>query len=141
MWLAIILLLILLLLLGWWFYRQNKCRYPYKICAGPLGLARTSPTGDVRDLNSQGHPLCPPNTQAFKNNKGVGCLPVQTCPQRRQETGCAKVYQPVCGFTSVGYKTYPNACEACSDPQVIKWTPGMCEAYFPMRGLGLDVGV
>jgi hypothetical protein len=122
MWLAIILLLILLLLLGWWFNRQNKCRYPYKIC----------------DTNFQGHPTCPKNTQAFKNDKGVGCLPLQTCPQRRQDTGCAKVYQPVCGFTSAGYTTYPNACEACSDPQVTTWTPGMCETYFPTRGLGLD---
>ena len=119
MWALLLLILLFGLLVGWW-YHQSKCRFPYKVC---------DPDSDPVS--------CLQGTIPFKNDKGVGCLPSQTCPQRRQDI-CAKVYRPVCGFTATGIRqTYPNACEACSAGGITQWTPGPCEVYFSVP-LGLS---
>ena len=50
-----------------------------------------------------------------------------TCEDPRPQV-CTLQYQPVCGFSSVdGFKTYSNACSACSDEIVTGHRPGACE--------------
>ena len=53
---------------------------------------------------------------------------------------CSQDYRPVCGLRDTGircvttpcdsseWKTYSNACAACSDPSVELYRPGACEA-------------
>jgi len=53
---------------------------------------------------------------------------------------CTQDYHPVCGLRDTGircvttpcdsaeWKTYSNACSACSDPSVERYRPGACEA-------------
>jgi hypothetical protein len=53
---------------------------------------------------------------------------------------CTQDYLPVCGLRDTGircvttpcdsseWKTYSNACTACSDPSVERYRPGACEA-------------
>jgi len=41
---------------------------------------------------------------------------------------CTAHYDPVCGQVGDGkYKTYANACSACSDGDVSRHRPGACE--------------
>jgi hypothetical protein len=41
---------------------------------------------------------------------------------------CTAHYDPVCGALGDGtYKTYSNACSACSDAAVTGHRPGACE--------------
>lgn len=49
------------------------------------------------------------------------------CEDPRPEM-CTMQYDPVCGqLDDVTYKTYSNACSACSDRKVIRYRPGECE--------------
>jgi len=83
---------------------------------------------------------------------GAGCACAQSTPsteQRAPETVacldprssiCTQDYRPVCGLRDTGircvttpcdsteWKTYSNACTACSDPSVERYRPGACEA-------------
>jgi hypothetical protein len=51
------------------------------------------------------------------------------CPKVRPEV-CGRIYKPVCATRAAepagGWKTYPNACMACSDPAVQGYVPGAC---------------
>jgi len=48
------------------------------------------------------------------------------CTEPRPEM-CTMDYQPVCGFDrDQKYKTYSNACTACSDKQVVYTIKGEC---------------
>ncbi len=50
-----------------------------------------------------------------------------TCEDPRPQV-CTLQYQPVCGFASADkFKTYSNACSACSDQAVSRHRPGACE--------------
>ena len=49
------------------------------------------------------------------------------CPELRPEM-CTMDYNPVCGNLSDGtFKTYSNGCNACSDPDVTKYSQGKCK--------------
>jgi len=60
------------------------------------------------------------------------------CTDPRPEV-CAQMYEPVCASVDTGVrcittpcpsaelKSYPNACEACRDPNVEGYQPGECE--------------
>lgn len=49
---------------------------------------------------------------------------------------CTQIYDPVCAYkpnircitTPCNYITYPNACQACHDPNVYSYTKGACPA-------------
>jgi hypothetical protein len=59
------------------------------------------------------------------------------CPENRPEV-CTQIYQPVCGLVDTGircittpcpsaeYKTFGNACTACSDVDVTGYVEGEC---------------
>jgi len=48
------------------------------------------------------------------------------CQEPRPEI-CTQDYNPVCGKLTHGEKrTYPNACAACSESEVIGHRPGEC---------------
>ncbi len=50
-----------------------------------------------------------------------------TCEDPRPQV-CTLQFQPVCGFSSADeFKTYSNACSACSDEIVTGHRPGACE--------------
>ena len=53
------------------------------------------------------------------------------CTEPRPEV-CTMDYTPVCGLRNVAgeeeWKTYSNACSACSDPIVSGYRKGTCEA-------------
>jgi hypothetical protein len=50
-----------------------------------------------------------------------------TCPEVRPEM-CTMDYDPVCGRLSDGsFKTFSNACNACTDQQVYSYYPGECK--------------
>ncbi len=52
---------------------------------------------------------------------------VKRCKDPRPEV-CTREYVPVCGRLAGGArKTYGNACTACSDRQVMDYTPGECD--------------
>lgn len=68
--------------------------------------------------------------------------PMQTliqCPDNRPEA-CTQIYQPVCGLVDTGircittpcpsaeFKTFGNACTACSDNNVTGYNEGECPA-------------
>ena len=58
-------------------------------------------------------------------------VPVTACAEPRPEV-CTMEYIPVCGHRYDGErKTYPNACSACSDPDVAGRDPGPCEEPTP----------
>lgn len=41
---------------------------------------------------------------------------------------CTKEYKPVCGFETDGnYRTFSNACMACSDAEVNTYDDGACK--------------
>ena len=49
------------------------------------------------------------------------------CEEPRPQV-CTMQYDPVCGLASNNqYKTYSNACAACSDAGVSGHSPGACE--------------
>ncbi len=49
------------------------------------------------------------------------------CEEPRPQL-CTMQYDPVCGLTANNqYKTYSNACSACSDASVSGHSPGACE--------------
>jgi hypothetical protein len=47
------------------------------------------------------------------------------CTDPRPEM-CTMDYVPVCGRRGAEWKTYPNACGACSDHEVSGFRPGPC---------------
>lgn len=61
-----------------------------------------------------------------KENSGL-VNPAEKCPSPRPEM-CTRDYRPVCATLSDGTNvTYPNGCEACSNPNVQGYSPGSCE--------------
>jgi len=82
----------------------------------------------------------------------AGCAPAHPSPSTRPAARepvacvdprpeiCTHDYRPVCGLRDTGircvttpcdsteWKTYSNACTACSDPSVERYRPGACEA-------------
>jgi hypothetical protein len=57
--------------------------------------------------------------------------PVTSCAEPRPQA-CTMEYIPVCGHRYDGErKTYPNACSACSDPDVSGRDPGACQEPAP----------
>ena len=82
---------------------------------------------------------------------GAGCQPPQSAPSSVEDARdpvecvdprspiCTQDYLPVCGLRDTGircvttpcdsaeWKTYSNACTACSDPNVEHYRPGACE--------------
>jgi len=64
----------------------------------------------------------PPSGEAASLAPGL-----TTCEDPRPQV-CTLQYQPVCGFSSADeFKTYSNACSACSDQIVTGHRPGACE--------------
>jgi hypothetical protein len=71
---------------------------------------------------------------------GMACVPAPSehqaapaaaelaaCKEPRPQI-CTAHYDPVCGLSADGnYKTYANACSACSDKAVSGHRPGACE--------------
>jgi len=54
-------------------------------------------------------------------------VPITSCAEPRSEA-CTMEYIPVCGHLYNGErKTYPNACSACSNPDVSGRRPEPCE--------------
>jgi len=48
------------------------------------------------------------------------------CSEPRPEV-CTQHYQPVCGFEhDDNHKTFPNACTACSNPEIVSYYDGKC---------------
>ena len=66
-----------------------------------------------------------------KSDKAAEEPPVTACAEPRSQV-CTMEYIPVCGHLYSGErKTYPNACSACSDPEVAGRDPGPCEEHEP----------
>ena len=66
-----------------------------------------------------------------KSDDAVEEPPVTACAEPRPQA-CTMEYIPVCGHRYDGErKTYPNACSACSDPDVAGRDPGPCEEPAP----------
>jgi hypothetical protein len=60
--------------------------------------------------------------------EAVSSVPGLTACEDPRPQVCTLQYQPVCGFASAGeFKTYSNACSACSDQKVTGHRPGACE--------------
>jgi len=58
----------------------------------------------------------------------VSSRPVLVACEEPRPQLCTMQYDPVCGLTADNqYKTYSNACSACSDASVSAHTPGACE--------------
>jgi cytochrome c5 len=48
-----------------------------------------------------------------------------SCSEPRPQM-CTREYNPVCGATEQGEKTYGNACSACADSNVKNYQLGAC---------------
>jgi len=46
--------------------------------------------------------------------------------ESRQVEACVTVYDPVCGWTGRGYRSFSNSCFACMDKSVVYWVEGEC---------------
>ncbi len=58
----------------------------------------------------------------------VSSRPVLIACEEPRPQLCTMQYDPVCGLTANNqYKTYSNACSACSDASVTGHSPGACE--------------
>ena len=58
----------------------------------------------------------------------VSSQPVLVACEEPRPQVCTMQFDPVCGFTvNNQYKTYSNACSACSDASVSGHSPGACE--------------
>ena len=58
----------------------------------------------------------------------VSSRPVLVACEEPRPQLCTMQYDPVCVLTGNSqYKTYSNACSACSDASVSGHTPGACE--------------
>ncbi len=58
----------------------------------------------------------------------VSSRPVLVACEEPRPQLCTMQYDPVCGLTADNqYKTYSNACSACSDASVSGHSPGACE--------------
>ncbi len=58
----------------------------------------------------------------------VSSQPVLVACEEPRPQLCTMQYDPVCGLTANNqYKTYSNACSACSDASVSGHSPGACE--------------
>lgn len=58
----------------------------------------------------------------------VSSRPVLVVCEEPRPQVCTMQYDPVCGLTGNNqYKTYSNACSACSDVSVSGHIPGACE--------------
>jgi hypothetical protein len=65
---------------------------------------------------------CNATHQAATNN-----MESLECPEVRPEF-CTMDYDPVCGKIAGGsFKTFSNACNACTDQQVYSYYPGECK--------------
>jgi hypothetical protein len=65
---------------------------------------------------------------APSTEKAAPPAPERTACQDPRPQICTAHYDPVCGFTGEDtYKTYANACAACSDKRVSGHRPGACE--------------
>ncbi len=66
--------------------------------------------------------------QSSALEESVSSRPVlATCEEPRPQL-CTMQFDPVCGLTADNqYKTYSNACSACSDASVSGHNPGACE--------------
>ncbi len=72
------------------------------------------------------------NTAPVKETKALsveGGAPEQeaiVCKAPRPEM-CTREYRPVCGLFADGtFKTFGNACTACSNENVVRYIPGPC---------------
>ncbi len=64
---------------------------------------------------------------ARKSESASANHPSTICEEPRPQI-CTAHYDPVCGLLGDGtYKTYSNACSACSDAAVSGHHPGACE--------------
>ena len=58
----------------------------------------------------------------------VSSRPVLVACEEPRPQLCTMQFDPVCGLTADNqYKTYSNACSACSDASVSGHSPGACE--------------
>ena len=66
------------------------------------------------------------------NDFPISSVPPATACAEPRPQACTMEYIPVCGHRYDGErKTYPNACSACSDPDVAGRDPGPCEEPAP----------
>ena len=55
------------------------------------------------------------------------------CGPYKPDIACIQLYQPVCGLLKDGsYKTQGNSCTACTDINVVGYTPGECADTTPI---------
>ena len=95
---------------------------------------------------------CEPGMEPFSDDAGCGCKiasdpagsthPALTeCGESQRGMACTMQYDPVCASVDTGircittpcpsaeYKTYGNACSACSDEKVYGYFPGECGGF------------
>lgn len=77
-------------------------------------------------------------TRATDSASPVEAASLTTCPEPRPQV-CTREYLPVCASRDTGircvttpcpsaeWKTYGNACDACSDPKVLGHRAGACD--------------
>lgn len=99
--------------------------------------------------------VCEEGKQYFGDDTGCGCEPASEnpdpsggthpalieCSPEQRGTMCTMQYDPVCASVDTGircittpcpsteYKTYGNACSACSDEKVYGYFPGECGGF------------
>ena len=66
--------------------------------------------------------------QTIADHNEVVSGAVIACPDERPEM-CTEQYDPVCATLSSGQRiSFPNACHACADGEVINYRAGACES-------------
>ncbi len=93
----------------WALFRGEGCVAPNETVEADNGTALVGPTGFV---------ACTPE------QRNVGACTMDYTPVCAQVDNGIRCIKAPC--PSTGNKTYSNACGACSDPNVIGYTPGAC---------------
>ena len=106
-----------------WFNSSIKCfAYP---CAQTYSNSCYAAKDEKVDYYTLGE--CPKVGGVVQPNSTTNNTSENACSGRRPEV-CYEIYNPVCGHSNSGEKTYSNDCFACADTTVVYWTQGVCSA-------------
>lgn len=92
------------------------------LCLSSPVLASAGHSAVAGGQAESGRPSTHPPDAKADNQKGM-----VACPSPRPQV-CTQDYRPVCAVLQDGsFNTYPNGCNACSDPAVSGYREGPCE--------------
>lgn len=111
--------------------RQVNVCYPTYDKPGSRFFPNDSPSGEKfgRFYYNNIHP---PKYGWFEQYRIVRNSKLHICRERDRGNLCTQEFNPVCGvdLKTKKFQTYPNSCQACSNPNVNLWVRGRCRNLY-----------